>query len=120
MPVMAAGVHLPVMLRAVREIVQLLHRQAVHVGSEPDRAQRVAASDRPDNPGRGETAMHLAAVFGEFLGNQIAGPHLGEAEFGMGVDITTDLAQFVEMIEHLGDDRHGGSRGMARGNRDRC
>jgi hypothetical protein len=29
----------------------------------------------------------------------------------MGVDVAANLAQFVEMVEHLGDDRHGGSRG---------
>src|SRR5579862_9862674 len=42
-PVMAASVHLAVVLRAVGELVQLLHRQAVHVGPKADRAQRVAA-----------------------------------------------------------------------------
>ena len=110
MPVMAAAMHQALMLRAVRELVQLLHREAVHVGSEPDRAQRVAAPDRADNAGRGEAAMHLAAIFGELLRDQIAGALLGEAKLGMGVDVAADRAQLVESVEHLGDDRHGGSR----------
>ncbi len=108
-PVMAAGMHLSVMRRAVRELVRLLHRQAVHIGPQPDRAQRVAAPDRADDPGLGQPAMHLAAIFGELLGDDIAGPLLGEAEFGMGVDIAADLDQLVEIIEDLGDYRHGGS-----------
>ena len=108
-PVMAAGMHQPVMGRAVREIVVLLHRQAVHIGSEPDRAQRIAAPDRADNTGLGKPAMHLAAIFGELLRDDIAGPLLGEAELGMGVDVAADLGQLVEIIEDFGDDRHGGS-----------
>jgi len=109
MPVMAAAMHQAVMLRAVRKFVQLLHRQAVHVGSEPNRAQRVAAPDRADDTGRGKAAMHLAAIFGELLCDQIAGPLLGEAELWMGVDVAADFAQLIGKFEHLGDDRHNGS-----------
>src|SRR5579864_8256321 len=94
----------------MRELVQFLHRQAIHVGSKADRAQRIAAPDRTDDAGRGEATMHLAAIFGELLRDQIAGALLGEAELRMGVDVATDLAQLVVSVEHLGDDRHGGSK----------
>src|ERR1700687_1449950 len=106
---MTAGMHLAVMRRAVRELVRLLHRQAVHIRPQPDRAQRIAAPDRADDPGLRQAAMHLAAIFGELPGDDIAGPLLGEAEFGMGVDVTADLNQLVEIIDDFGDYRHGGS-----------
>src|SRR6266446_7414809 len=108
---MAAGMHLAVGLRAVRELVHLLHRQAVHIGPQPDRAQRVAAPDRADDAGLGEAPMHLAAIFGELLRDQITGPLLGEAELGMGMDVAADLGQLVEIVEGLGDDWHDGSGG---------
>ncbi len=55
--------------------------------------------------------MHLNAILGELLRDQIAGALLGEAELGMGVDVASDRAQLVGEFEHLGDDRHDGSGG---------
>ena len=79
-PVMAAGVHLAVLGRAVREVVQLLDRQSVHIGAQPDRRRRIAAPDRPDHPGTGEPAMQLDPVFGELGGDEIGGAPLGEGQ----------------------------------------
>src|SRR5262249_44802012 len=45
--------------------------------------------------------------FGELLGDKIAGPLLNEAQFGMGVDIAADLGQFVHVVAHFGNGRHG-------------
>ena len=44
--VVAAAVHAPVVARAVRDVVFLLHRQRIHVGAQADRA-RPLASLRP-------------------------------------------------------------------------
>ena len=109
MPVMAAGMHLAVMRRAVRKLVHLLHRQAVHVGPEPDRAQRVAAPYRADHARLGEAAMHLDAPFGELYRDNIGGALLLEPDLGMRVDVAADRGQLVEIVPYLGDDRHGGS-----------
>ena len=104
--VMTAGVHLAVMGRAVGEIVHLLDRQRVHIGAQPDRGRGVAAPDRADDPGSGEPAIDLAAVFGELCRDQVRGALLGEGELGMGVDVAADRSQLVAIVEHLGNDRH--------------
>src|SRR5205085_6321845 len=118
-PVMAAGMHQAVMGRAVREIVVLLHRQAVYIGSESDRAQRIAAPDRADNAGLGKPTMHLAAIFGELLRDEIAGPLLGEAELRMRMDVAADLGQLIKIVEDLGDYWHAGSGGLGSRGRER-
>src|SRR5438045_9440384 len=56
--------------------------------------------------------MHLAAIFGELLRDEIAGPLLGEAELRMRMNVAADLGQLVEIIEDLGDHWHGGSGGL--------
>jgi len=109
-PVMTAGVHLAVGGRAMGELVQLLDRQRIHIGAQPDRRRRVAASDGTDDPGSGEPAMHLDAVFGELGGDEIGSALLGKGQFGMGVDVAADRRQFVQIIGDFGEDRHRGSR----------
>src|SRR5208282_756782 len=49
-PIVAAGVHPAVVLRAMGEIVQLLDRQRVHIGAQTDRGRDVTATDRADHP----------------------------------------------------------------------
>jgi hypothetical protein len=53
--------------------------------------------------------MHLAAIFLELLPNDFRCALLLEAELGMGMDVAADLGQLVEIVQHLGDDRHVGS-----------
>mgnify|MGYP002621741539 CR=1 FL=1 len=60
--VMAAGMHLALMLRLVAEIVLLVHVQRIHVGTQADGpAGAVAARQLADDAGAGEAAMHLDA-----------------------------------------------------------
>ncbi len=104
--VMAARMHLPLIGRAVREIVQLVDRQRVHIGAQPDRSRRVAAPDRADHPGAGEPAMHLAAELGELIRDQVGRAPLGKSELRMSVNVAADRRQLVLIMAHLGNDRH--------------
>ena len=106
MAVMAAGVHLAVQGRAVGEIIHLLDRQCVHIGTQPDRGGGVAAPDRADHPGSGQSAIDLAAIFGELCRNEVRGALFGKGELGMGMDVAADCNQLVAIVEHLGNDRH--------------
>ena len=86
MAVMAAGMHAAGILRAVLEIVGLVHRQAVHVGAQADRLQRIALAQGSDQPGLAEAARHLEAPFRELGGDDVGGPVLlvGRARDGRG------------------------------------
>ena len=48
---------------------------------------------RADDAGRGQAAMHLAAVFGELGRDQFGGALLLEADLRMGVDVAADPGQ---------------------------
>ena len=97
-PVMAAGMHPPVILRAIGEVGRFLDRQAIHVGAQPDRARRIAGAQPADDAGLADPAEHLAAEFGELLRDEIGGPLLLEAKLGMGVDVVPPFRQFARGI----------------------
>jgi hypothetical protein len=94
-PVMTTSVHLAIFGRTVREFVQLLDRQRVHIGAQPDRRWRVAAPDSADDAGAGKPTMDFAAKFNELCRDQISGAALGKSQFGMSMDVVPDLRQLV-------------------------
>ena len=94
-PVMTTSVHLAVFGRTVGELVQLLDRQRVHIGAQPDRRWRVAALDGADDAGAGKPTMDFAAKFNELCRDQISGAALGKSQFGMSMDVMPDLRQLV-------------------------
>src|SRR2546430_2669465 len=81
-----------VMRRAVRKAVGFEDRQAVHIGSEADRARRVADPQPADHPGLADAAMHLDAPLRQLVGDQIGGAPFLETELGVGVDVTSPQA----------------------------
>ena len=90
MPVVAAGVHLPFVLGAVREFVLFEQRQRVHVGAQADRARAAALAQNADDAGLGQPAMHFQAVCGEFASDDVGGARFLEGKFGVRVDISAD------------------------------
>jgi hypothetical protein len=59
MPVVAAGMHAPGMLRAVGEFIQLVQVQRIHIGAQPDRPVAGANLQGADDAGLGQATMHL-------------------------------------------------------------
>ena len=104
--VMAAAMHLAVELGGVRQAVGLLHRQAVHVGAQPDGFMRVADAQRTDHAGLADAARHLAAPALQLLGDDVAGALLLETQLGMHVDVAADRGQFVVIGGNLVENAH--------------
>jgi len=94
-PVVAAGMHAALVLRAMRDVGRLVHRQAVHVGTQRNGAAARAAPavDHADQAGLGEAAMHFDAAGGEALGDQARGARFLERELRMRVDIAPQLTE---------------------------
>ena len=105
-PVMAAGVHATLMARAVGQVGRLLDRQRVHVGPQPDRARRRAGAQPADDTRAADAAMHLVAELGELLCDEIGGPLLLEAEFGMSMDVAPPTRQVVVKFRNALNDPH--------------
>jgi hypothetical protein len=49
-PIVSAGVHLSFVARPMREAVELMYRQRIHIGSQPDRARSVTALQDAHDP----------------------------------------------------------------------
>ncbi|MFB0490379.1 hypothetical protein ABIE45_002965 [Methylobacterium sp. OAE515] len=95
-PIMAAGVHLAGIGRAVGEVGLLLDGQGVHVGAQADALPVVGtALEQAHHPGAADAAMHLAAEFLEEIGHDAGGAHLLKAELRMGVQIAAQGSQLV-------------------------
>ena len=108
MAVMAAGMHLPDMLRDMGEAVLLLDRQRIHIGAQANGARRIAAPERADHAGPGQAAMHLAAEFGELGGHDLGGAVFLVGQLRMGMDVAADLGQLGLEVEQARNGRHGG------------
>jgi hypothetical protein len=95
MAVVAAGVHAPLVARAMRDVRRLVDRQAVHVGAQADgaAARRFAARDHADHTGLGDAAMHLDAQARELVRDDARGARLLEGELGMRMQIAAHVAQ---------------------------
>ena len=105
-PIVAAGMHLAVVARAVRHLVRLKQGKRVHVGAQADRARRVARAQRADDAGSGEAAVDLDSERFELGGHDAGGPRLLEGELGMGVDILAPRRHFVTLGGYAIADRH--------------
>ncbi len=87
MTVVAAGVHLAFVHRAVIEGVLLQDLQRVHVGAQADGAFAAAFFQHADNPGVTDRAMHLEAEALQQLGDLVRGAVFLEGEFRMAMDV---------------------------------
>jgi hypothetical protein len=79
----------------MRKIGRLLDRQAVHIGSETDRARRAASLQPADEPGFANSTEHFVPEFGEPLRNEIGGSLLLKPELGVRMNITPPFCQFI-------------------------
>ena len=88
--VMAAGVHLPRLPRAMWKFVFFMQRQGVHVGTQADGACAAALAQNADNTGSGQPAMNFNPVSDQLPSHDVGGSRFLEGQLGVGVDIVTD------------------------------
>jgi hypothetical protein len=81
--VVAAGVHLPGMLRAVREGIRLLDGQRVHVGAQSDRTPTRSSAQRAHHASAGEAPKHFDAARLELAGHDVGRALFAEGELRM-------------------------------------
>jgi hypothetical protein len=105
MAVVAAGVHAALVLRLVREGVQLLHRQAVHVGAQRNAFPVGPALDHAHHTGLLQVGRHDGR-----------GAALLEGELRMSVQVAPDVGELalvradaLDGIGHVGRRRRRGS-----------
>ncbi len=105
---MAAGVHPPLVVRAVGERIRLEDVQSVHVGAERDgRPRPLRARQRPDDAGPAEPAVDGNAERGEPGGDEIAGRMLLEGGFGIFMDVAAPARHLGLEFGDPVDDGHG-------------
>jgi hypothetical protein len=106
MAVMAAGMHPPVMARAISEFVRFLDRQGIEIGAQADRARAVALLQPTDHAGLADAAMHFAAEGGELFCNESRRALLLEAELRMSMDVMPPIDEAVVILRNPLDDHH--------------
>src|SRR5262249_16445636 len=109
--VVAAGVHAPGMRRLVRDVGGLVHRQAVPVGPQADRAaaRALPALDYADHAGLRDPAVHFDAPSRQPLGDDLRGAALLERELRVRVNVAADRAQVgVEFADVIYGFAHAG------------
>ena len=102
--VVTAGVHFAVVHRAEGQVVALfLDGQGVYVGAQADFGAGFAGGKDDDDTGRGQ-AFDAACVFefAHFFGNEAAGFHFFEGEFGMLVQVTAPCGELLQVLFHCG------------------
>ena len=83
--IVAASVHAAVVDRAMPERIDFLERQGVHVGSQADRAGRIADLEAGDDSCAGQTTVDRVAPFAQLGGDHVGGTNLLKLELRVGV-----------------------------------
>jgi hypothetical protein len=105
-PVMTAGVHATLMLRAIGEVGRLLDRQRVHIGPQPDGVRGCARAQPADHTGAADPTKDFEAEPRELRCDEIGGPTLLEPKLGVGMDIPAPTRQIVSEFCNALDDAH--------------
>ncbi len=108
MSVVAASVHLAVVLRAMLEAVELLNRQRIHVGAQADRAMSVAAFQYADHARFAQPAMGFDTPRLQAFRDQISRRRFFVTEFGVSVDRSSEGLNFAVSGLDFGDQFHDG------------
>ena len=91
--VVAAGVHQAGIVLANGRPDVLLDRQRVHVGPDGEHRARATALNQADDARLADAGLMGNAEAAQFARDDPGGADLLEAEFGMGVDVATDVDQ---------------------------
>ncbi len=104
--VMAATMHLTLMLRLVTEVVHLDQIERIHIGAQPDGAIALAHLQRADHTGFGQAAMHRHTEGFERRGDELGGAMLLKRGLGVHVQIMPPLGQLGFIGDNLRDQFH--------------
>src|SRR6266702_1978090 len=123
MPIVAACVHLSVVLRAMIEAIQFLNRQGVHVSAESNRARTFAALQYTDDACLAQSTVSFDAPELKVPRNQICCCCLFITQFRVGMDRSSKGLDFAVSGLNFRDQFHDevmlrlcfGLRGIARG-----
>ena len=107
--VVAASVHLAGVAAGVGEVVELLHRQRVHVGAQTDGAFAGALLDDADHARAPQPAMHRNAPLRQLLRHQVGGAVFFKAQFGVRVHVPAQSSDARCMGFDGGNGLHEGS-----------
>src|SRR4051812_7850872 len=107
MPVVPAGVHAALVRGLVLQVAQLVHRQAIHVGAQPDRAARAAlfAANDADHAGLSEARVRLDAELPQILGYQSRRATLFKRQLRVRVQVAPDVRQLGVVAADVLDGR---------------
>jgi len=109
--VVAAGVHLAGHGRTIRQPGQLLDRERIHVGAQPDDfvGLSLAATNDADHAGAADAGDDLVAAERlELVGDDAGGAMDVEAELWMGVQVAPPAGDLLLQVGDAVDDRHRG------------
>ena len=84
--------HLSWVLAGVRELVELLHGQSVHISAQTNGAVARAVFDNAHHPCGAHAAVDRYPPFGQLGRHHVRGALLLEAKFGMRVDVAAHSA----------------------------
>ena len=87
--VVAAGVHLSLVDAGMREGVDLGHGQRVHVGAQADGTGTGAVFQDADDARSAHSPVYRNAPLGELGSHHVGGAHFLEAQFRMGMNVTS-------------------------------
>jgi hypothetical protein len=105
--VVAARVHLAVVLRAVVGLIELENGQRVHVGAQHDRLPRLSALENAEHAGLRDAFVHLDAERAQTFGDDAGRAVFLEAQFRMRVQVAPGRDDFLEQrVRKLDRRRH--------------
>ena len=107
---MTAGMHLPVVGRAVVEIVLLVEVEGVEIGPEADMPRSVAGFERPHHAGACQSAMDLGAERVEQSRDHLGGPGFLEGRLRVRMNVAPPAGHVGLPVRDPVDDGHGPSR----------
>src|SRR5450830_307449 len=105
--VMAAGMHFSGVTGRVRERVEFLHRQCVHVGTQADRTLALAIFKNADDTGAAQAAQYRYAPFSQFGDDGFGGAVFFVTQLRVRMQIAADLLDFRMKSDDGIDQLHG-------------
>jgi hypothetical protein len=107
MPVVATGVHHPLMATGVRQSGGFRNRQSIHVGTQPQALGATAALELCHQSSACQAAGNFIAPPAQFGGNYVGGANLLQPQLGVGMEVMSHVDEFLNPpLQGLGNVVH--------------